>query len=73
MNIIAICDQIRTKLINLILFAFKVIASHERNCQAQPQSQLSWAELALILIPPAARPPGQVVNKQEISSTKLAM
>ena len=42
-------------------------------CQAQPQSQLSWAELALVLIPPAARPstqpPGLVVNKQEISST----
>ena len=26
-------------------------------CQAQPQSQLSWAELALLLISPAARPP----------------
>ena len=27
-------------------------------CQAQPQSQLSWAELALILFPPApGRPP----------------
>jgi hypothetical protein len=28
-------------------------------CQAQPQFQLSWAELALFLIPPAARPSGQ--------------
>jgi hypothetical protein len=26
-------------------------------CQAQPQYQLSWAELALLLISPAARPP----------------
>jgi hypothetical protein len=42
-------------------------------CQAQPQFQLSWAELVLVLIPPAARPavgpPGIVVNKQEISLT----
>jgi hypothetical protein len=41
------------------------------------QSQLTWAELALVSIPPAPRPPvrlffhppGLVVNKQEISLT----
>ena len=41
-------------------------------CQAQPQFKVSWAELALFLIPPAARPAGHppaglVVNSQEIS------
>ena len=43
--------------------------------QAQPQFKLSWAQLALFFIPPAAQPaahpPGIVVNKQEISSTFL--
>ena len=34
-------------------------------CQAQPQFQLSWAELALVLIYPAARPP--VRNSSEIA------
>jgi hypothetical protein len=46
---------------------------YEEYCQAQPQNQLSWAELALLLISPAAhpsaRPAGLVVKKQEISST----
>ena len=45
----------------------------DSNCQAQPQFQLSWADLALFFIPPAARPathsPEIVVNKQEIGST----
>ena len=34
-------------------------------CQAQPQSQLSWAELALVFISPAAHPP--VLNSSEIA------
>ena len=37
--------------------------------QAQPQCQLSLAELALVSIPPASLPSGLVVNKQKISST----
>ena len=41
--------------------------------QAQLQSQLSWADLALVLIHPAARPTGRpsglAVNKQETSPT----
>ena len=32
-------------------------------CQAQPQFQLSRAELALFLIPPAARPPGRTSSE----------
>ena len=38
-------------------------------CQAQPQFQLSWAELALFLIPPAARPAGHPPGR---SSSELA-
>jgi hypothetical protein len=34
-------------------------------CQAQPQFQLSWAELALVLISPAARPSAAVRNSSE--------
>ena len=33
--------------------------SSQLYCQAQPQSQLSWTELALVLISPAARLPGR--------------
>ena len=39
--------------------------------QAQPQSQLSWADLALLLSSPAARPSGQAVKEQE--SAQLAL
>ena len=40
------------------------------NCQAQPQIQLSWAELALFSIPPATRPAGRpaVRTSSEIAS-----
>jgi hypothetical protein len=36
-------------------------------CQAQPQSQISWAELALVMISQAARPairPSRIVVKK---------
>ena len=33
------------------------------NYQAQPQSQHSWAELALVLIPPADRPPARTSSE----------
>ena len=49
-------------------------------CQAQPQPQFNWAELALFLINLATRPParppvrptpGLVVKKLEISTTDI--
>ena len=39
------------------------VASHFGYCQAQPQNQLSWAELALILKYPASARPGLVPDK----------
>ena len=57
----------------LYLSNFKVNSKLNSLWPSSAQFQLSWAELALVLIPPAARPPGRssglVVNKQEISST----
>ena len=38
-------------------------------CQAKPQSQLSWAELALLLISPAAHPPGR--TSSELAGNQL--
>jgi hypothetical protein len=38
-------------------------------CQAQPQPQFNWADVALVLIFPAASLSGQIVKKLEISTT----
>ena len=40
----------------LVHFPSKVEKDYLIYCQAQPQLQLSWSELALVSIPPAARP-----------------
>ena len=50
----------------MILSGSEQVRKTEIYCQAQPQSQLNWAELALVLIPPAAWPPPELVaNKQD--------
>ena len=42
-------------------------------CQAQPQFQLSWAELALVLIPPAARPSAPLASRPAVrNSSEIA-